>query len=93
MKLEKDIVTEVRKELDKIGCWNFKTNELSVSGIPDILGCYKGKFIALEAKRSSKHKATELQIYILNKIKNAGGFAEVIFPENKDDILKRLKEL
>jgi len=71
--------------------WFFKTNELSISGIPDILGCYKGLFIALELKRDSKSEATTLQLDTIELIKKAGGFATVVYPENLDQILKELE--
>ena len=42
------------------------------SGIPDIVGCYRGKFIAVECK-AGKNKPTALQYAEMLKIDKAGG--------------------
>lgn len=47
------------------------------NGIPDLLVCYKGRFIAFEIK-SENGKLTELQNYNLELIKEAGGEAYMI---------------
>lgn len=92
--LEKEFQKKVLKYLKGIdSLWCFKSNELSMSGIPDILGCYKGKFIALELKRSDKHHATPLQLYTIAQINDAQGYARVVNPENWEKIKQELKEL
>jgi Holliday junction resolvase len=47
------------------------------SGLPDIVCCYKGRFIAFEVK-TDKGKTTILQEVMLRKIRAAGGIAEVV---------------
>lgn len=47
------------------------------SGIPDIVCCYKGKFIGIECKANGK-KPTALQQSNLEEIVNNGGIAIVI---------------
>lgn len=47
------------------------------AGIPDIIICYKGKFVAMEAK-VGKNKPTILQEKIMKEIKQAGGIAEIV---------------
>ncbi len=49
------------------------------AGIPDLLCCIKGKFVALELK-TEKGTATVLQKYNLFKIQEAGGYARVLRP-------------
>jgi hypothetical protein len=94
MPLEKTFKLRVQKDLRTIkGLWSFKTNELSISGIPDILGCYKGNFIALELKRDITSKPTELQEYVIQKIKEAGGFACVVCPQNWEQVFNIIKEM
>ena len=51
------------------------------SGVPDIICCYKGKFIAIECK-AGKNKPTALQEKELAEIRSAGGIALVINEEN-----------
>ena len=64
------------------------------SGIPDLIVCYKGIFIAFELK-TDYNKATERQLWHIEAINNAGGFA-IIFYYNKDwkeQINENLKKL
>jgi pantoate kinase len=51
------------------------------SGVPDVLICNRGGFIAIEAK-AGKGKTTALQESHLAKIRDAGGIAIVINEEN-----------
>ncbi len=48
-------------------------------GLPDIIGCYKGRFVGIEVKRPNKrNNTTASQKQILSEIKNAGGIGEVV---------------
>jgi penicillin-binding protein-related factor A (putative recombinase) len=53
------------------------------SGVPDIVGCYKGKFFAIECKAGT-NKPTPLQALNLEQIMLTGGIALVINEENVD---------
>lgn len=53
-------------------------NEFTRSGMPDLVGCFRGHYIALEAKRRG-NKATPLQEYALSEIRAAGGIAIVVW--------------
>ena len=44
------------------------------AGIPDIICCYKGRFLGLEVKQPSG-RLTELQKRTIDKINTAGGIA------------------
>ena len=44
------------------------------AGIPDIICCYKGRFLGLEVKQPSG-RLTELQKQTIDKINTAGGIA------------------
>lgn len=46
------------------------------AGLPDIIICYGGRFIAVEVKRPGR-KATPLQQHVLDEIADAGGVAIV----------------
>lgn len=70
--------------------WFVKVSLPSIIGIPDILGVIRGKFIAIELKRSQKEKPTSMQIYMLDRIRACGGVAIVAFPENKEIVLEAL---
>ena len=67
----------------------FIKNADSIRGIPDIIACVNGRFIALEIKKSKaslNHPRTKLQAYTINLIKNAMGKAHFIYPENWESI-------
>lgn len=60
------------KKLD--GCFHFKVVMANCNGIPDVIGCYKGKFFAFELK-SKTGQPSKLQKVMMRKINNAGGVA------------------
>ncbi len=49
------------------------------AGIPDLLCCIRGKFVALELK-TEKGTPTVLQKYNIFKIQESGGFARILRP-------------
>lgn len=53
----------------------------------------RGRYVALELKRSSKEHAGELQLYMLKKIKRARGIALVVYPENWEQVYELLQKL
>ena len=61
------------------------------SGVPDIICCYKGKFIAIECK-AGKNKPTALQEKELAEIRSAGGIALVIREDNVYELEEILNE-
>lgn len=71
------------------GCWYFKVNQRALRGIPDIVGCYRGNFFALELK-VGKNKVDPLQSHVLDLITESGGFAAVVYPDNLDKVLWEL---
>lgn len=83
-----------RKFLKKLktltNCWFFKSSDRVRNGIPDVIVCKDGKFMAFELKRDDKAKATPLQQHTIEKINEAGGTAQVVSPENFEDIWEML---
>ena len=73
--LEKDIVKAIRKELESRGAFTMKTHGSPMSaGYPDILVCYRGRFVAIEVKRpTTRHTVTARQQAFLDAIAAAGG--------------------
>lgn len=72
--------------------WWTKIQAGSVRGIPDVLGCIKGKMIALELK-TEKGVADPLQLHRLTQVQRAGGYAAVVRPSNFHLILADLEAL
>lgn len=54
-------------------------NSFTKVGIPDILACVNGYFVGIEIK-AQKGKPSELQLYNVKKIREAGGFAMILYP-------------
>ena len=73
-------VTDVLKEM---GAYYFYpvTGGYGSSGVPDIVGCYKGKFFGIECKAGGG-KLTDLQRSNLSRIFANGGIAVVIREDN-----------
>jgi Holliday junction resolvase len=81
---ERKVKKKVADYLRSIGAYFFypATGGYGRSGVPDIVGCYKGKFFGIECK-AGKNTATELQKNELRQITEAGGIATVT---NEDTI-------
>lgn len=89
--LEKTIDEYLMSLWRKMGGWVFKVhgNEFTGSGIPDLVGCMPititedmvgdtiGAFIAIEDKRDETHEPSPIQIFTLEEIKKAKGYAVV----------------
>jgi Holliday junction resolvase len=65
--------------LKSIGAYYFfpATGGYGKSGVPDIVGCYKGRFFGIECK-AGKNTPTELQKNQLRLIAESGGIAMVV---------------
>lgn len=75
---ETDLQNKVISYLDGRQIFNFRYQAASNQyGMPDIIAIYRGYFIGLELK-TDDGKPTELQLRMLNAIKNAGGYADII---------------
>ena len=68
------------------------TGGYGTSGVPDIVGCYKGKFFAIECK-AGKNKPTEIQQINLDDIDRCGGAAWVVNEENVEYVTSVLERL
>lgn len=77
--LESGITAKMLKILRAEGAWALKTHGelMQIRGIPDILACVNGRFVAIEGKRDKKKSATDLQKLTLREIRAAGGIGVV----------------
>ncbi len=76
---EGKVKAAVRKILDEFGVYYFSpaANGYGRVGIPDIICCVNGRFLAIECK-AGKGTATALQKRELDDIRLAGGVAIVV---------------
>lgn len=91
--LEKDITNKILKylrSLDKCYCFKEHGGSYGSAGIPDIICCYHGRFVAFEVK-TAKGRTTVLQDINIRNIHNAWGIAVVV--RNLDEVKSVLKEL
>jgi hypothetical protein len=67
---------KIKKYLNDLCVWYFCPFMAGrgKAGVPDIIACFNGRFVAIEVKRPGK-KPTPLQIRRLLEIERAGGFA------------------
>lgn len=90
MASEKNFENRIKKFLKEQGCWHVKffANAFTKSGIPDILACVNGRFVAIEVK-AEDGRPSPLQLYNIEAIKKCGGVAVIVKPSQFDE----LKEL
>ena len=74
---EADLITTIKKYLATLPetfAWKEHGGQYGTAGIPDIIVCHRGRFIALEAK-VGKNQPTKLQAVTIEQIRKAGGTA------------------
>ena len=77
---EADLITTIKKYLATLPetfAWKEHGGQYGTAGIPDIIVCHRGHFIALEAKVGKK-TPTKLQAVTIEQIRKAGGTAAVV---------------
>lgn len=92
LKPEAKFYQRVKRDLEKLPHTYFwKTHELSRRGLPDVVACIYGRFIALELK-AEKGRPSVLQLAEIDRINAAMGTARVVYPEEWDGIYQDLVE-
>ena len=89
---EKKVKQAVVKQLKELGAYYFYpvTGGYGASGVPDIVGCYYGRFFAFECKAGS-NKPTPLQQKNIDQIKDMKGIVAVINETNQDQVRNLLE--
>ena len=93
MGAEKNFENKIKKFLEEEGCWYIKYwagSAFTKSGVPDLLICCNGFFVAVEVK-APKGKPSELQLYNIEQIQKAGGYACVLYPKDFEDFKEFIK--
>lgn len=70
-------IGEYLKTVPNLFYWKEHGGMYGTAGIPDMIVCYKGRFIAFECK-VGKNKPTVLQAMTVKQIIKAGGYAVVV---------------
>lgn len=79
MLTEKEIENKIRRFLTEQGAYHIKHFGcmFSKAGVPDLIACLNGLFIAIEVK-SEKGKLSELQEDHIKQIREAGGISMMV---------------
>jgi Holliday junction resolvase len=91
---EKKVKTKVVGILKELGVYYFyaSTGGYGASGVPDIIGCYKGRFFGIECK-AGKGKPTPLQEKNIAQIIAQGGLCIVVNEDNLEDVNRLMRQI
>ena len=91
---EAKVKKKVVDVLKKGGAYYFfpATGGYGRSGVPDIIGCYRGLFFAIECKAGT-NKPTALQEVEMKKIREASGQVLVVNEDNINDVVILLRDI
>lgn len=95
MAKEKQFENQIKHFLDtQPKTWHFKhwAGAYSKAGIPDIIACVNGYFVAIEVK-AENGKASEIQKRTISKIKGAFGHAYILYPKDFEEFKKDIRKL
>ena len=84
---EKDFENKIKAFLREQGCWYIKYwagGGFTTAGVPDLLICCNGRFVAVEVKASTG-KPSDLQLKKIRDIRKAGGVAFVLYPDQFEE--------
>lgn len=90
--VEQAIQTSIIRYIKSIGGLPIKQNQIGIyaqAGVPDIIACIKGRFVAIEVKRPGK-KPEPIQEAFLESITKKGGLA--FWSDNLDKVKSIIKE-
>ncbi len=86
-KIQNAIVDELNKR--HILHWRI-SGANNMAGFPDLLACYRGRFVALEVKTATG-EPTEQQARVITNILTSGGYAKVV--RSWEDVQQLLTEI
>lgn len=91
---EKLFENKIKKFLTEQDVWfvKFFANNFTRSGIPDLLCCVNGKFVAIEVK-SDKGKPSVLQLRQIELIKKSNGIGLILYPKDFEEFKNLIMEL
>ena len=80
--------------MKSVGAYFIKTHgdRFTKVGTPDIIACVNGHFVAVEVK-AENGKPSELQLYHLEQIENAGGLAFLLYPKDFEQFKQKIQNL
>lgn len=91
---EKRFEEKIKKYLKDQGCWyvKFFANSFTKQGIPDLLCCVNGHFVAIEVK-ATHGRPSELQEWNIRRIGEAKGIGIILYPKDFERFKKLIQVL
>lgn len=89
-KFQKDsVIDQLHKQIP--GCIVIKNDPTYLQGIPDLTVIYGSRCALLEVKRDAAASHRPNQEYYVKVIRDQGGYASFVYPENVDSVLRETK--
>ena len=92
--LEKKVENSIKDFLFSKGAYFFKVHgsKFMPVGLPDIVCCYKGKFIGIEVKAPGKlYNQSDYQVIHMNNIRKAGGI--YLLTDNFQQVINLVEDI
>lgn len=85
--LEKVYENRIKNFIESVGGWQVKyfANSYTKKGIPDLLCCVNGYFLAIEVK-AQNGSPTPIQKFRCNQIRDSGGFSYIVYPSGFEQL-------
>lgn len=93
MQRETKFKNQAKRELDKLPLSFFiKTQMVALRGVPDFIGCVRGRLVAIELKTETG-RVDRLQQWTLQKFADAGAFTAVVRPSTLNETIEQLRRI
>jgi hypothetical protein len=91
---EKNFENKIKDFLKENNCWHVKffANAFTKSGIPDILCCVNGYFVAIEVK-AENGTPSELQKHNIRQINECCGIGIILYPNQYSLFCRMINDL
>lgn len=90
--LESTFSRQVQKYVKSRGWWvvKYHASQYTKKGIPDLIACFRGRFVGLELKTGSS--LSQWQIKVGSDIMSAGGYWACITPNTYQEEVARVED-
>ncbi len=93
---EAEVVRQAIKRLNALpGVYCLRTHggSFQQKGTPDIMGCARGHFFAIEMKKTEREQPTDAQRYNIKKFREAGGKTFVSHDPKAQEVVEWISTL
>lgn len=94
-RLSRKIIRALRQETGSKGWWvKIHGSAAQASGLPDIIGCYRGVFVGLEVKMPGREDTLSLKQSVnLQRIEHSGGVPRLVTtPEAALEVILEIRK-